>query len=115
MANNQLSWRREEVVRRYLTDNAALLNRISFIGLGEEKADGRARRTPKTATSRSRSTVPRTSPAGSARFGFEQLDQGVQRAVRRRRDAERLAPAHHVAVEVVDLGGLAAREVLRGG
>jgi outer membrane protein OmpA-like peptidoglycan-associated protein len=40
MANNQLSWRREEVVRRYLTDNATLLNRISFIGLGEEKAGG---------------------------------------------------------------------------
>ena len=40
MANNQLSWRREEVVRRYLTDNASLLNRISFIGLGEEKAGG---------------------------------------------------------------------------
>lgn len=38
--NNQLSWRREEVVRRYLTDGAPLLNRISFIGLGEEKADG---------------------------------------------------------------------------
>jgi len=40
MANNQLSWRREEVVRRYLTDKASLLNRISFIGLGEEKAGG---------------------------------------------------------------------------
>jgi len=40
MANNQLSWRREEVVRRYLVDSAALLNRISFIGLGEEKAGG---------------------------------------------------------------------------
>jgi outer membrane protein OmpA-like peptidoglycan-associated protein len=40
MANNQLSWRREEVVRRYLTDKAPLLNRISFIGLGEEKSGG---------------------------------------------------------------------------
>jgi outer membrane protein OmpA-like peptidoglycan-associated protein len=40
MANNQLSWRREEVVRRYLVDNASLLNRISFIGLGEEKSGG---------------------------------------------------------------------------
>jgi outer membrane protein OmpA-like peptidoglycan-associated protein len=46
MANNQLSWRREEVVRRYLTDNASLLNRISFIGLGEEKADAKKKDDP---------------------------------------------------------------------
>jgi outer membrane protein OmpA-like peptidoglycan-associated protein len=39
-ANNQLSWRREEVVRRHLTDQAPVIHRISFIGLGEEKADG---------------------------------------------------------------------------
>ena len=39
-ANNQLSWRREEIVRRQLTDKAPLIHRISFIGLGEEKADG---------------------------------------------------------------------------
>ena len=39
-ANDQLSWRREEVVRRYLVESAPLLNRISFIGLGEDKADG---------------------------------------------------------------------------
>jgi outer membrane protein OmpA-like peptidoglycan-associated protein len=39
-ANNQLSWRREEVVRRHLTDKAPVIHRISFIGLGEEKADG---------------------------------------------------------------------------
>jgi outer membrane protein OmpA-like peptidoglycan-associated protein len=46
IANNQLSWRREEVVRRYLTDNASLLNRISFIGLGEEKADAKKKDDP---------------------------------------------------------------------
>jgi outer membrane protein OmpA-like peptidoglycan-associated protein len=39
-ANNQLSWRREEVVRRHLTEKAPVIHRISFIGLGEEKADG---------------------------------------------------------------------------
>jgi outer membrane protein OmpA-like peptidoglycan-associated protein len=39
-ANNQLSWRREEVVRRHLSDQAPVIHRISFIGLGEEKADG---------------------------------------------------------------------------
>ena len=39
-ANDQLSWRREEVVRRYLTEKAPVLHRISFIGLGEDKADG---------------------------------------------------------------------------
>jgi outer membrane protein OmpA-like peptidoglycan-associated protein len=39
-ANNQLSWRREEVVRRHLTEMAPVIHRISFIGLGEEKADG---------------------------------------------------------------------------
>ena len=36
--NNQLSWRREEVVRRHLTDKAPVIHRVSFIGLGEEKA-----------------------------------------------------------------------------
>ena len=40
VANNQLSWRREEVVRRYLIEKAPVINRISFIGLGEELADG---------------------------------------------------------------------------
>jgi outer membrane protein OmpA-like peptidoglycan-associated protein len=39
-ANDQLSWRREEVVRRYLTEKAPVIHRISFVGLGEEKADG---------------------------------------------------------------------------
>ena len=39
-ANNQLSWRREEVVRRHLIEKAPVIHRISFIGLGEEMADG---------------------------------------------------------------------------
>lgn len=38
--NYELSWRREERVRRYLSENAAVLHRIAFIGLGEDKADG---------------------------------------------------------------------------
>ena len=40
MVNNQQSWRREEVVRRHLTEKASVIHCISFIGLGEEKADG---------------------------------------------------------------------------
>jgi len=33
-----LSWRREEVVRRFMVERGAALNRFSFIGLGEDRA-----------------------------------------------------------------------------
>jgi len=38
--NMLLSWRREEHVRRYLVERGAQLDRISFIGLGEELSQG---------------------------------------------------------------------------
>jgi outer membrane protein OmpA-like peptidoglycan-associated protein len=43
--NVLLSWRREEHVRRYLVERDALLNRVYFIGLGEDlsKDDAKAR------------------------------------------------------------------------
>jgi outer membrane protein OmpA-like peptidoglycan-associated protein len=44
--NEQLSWRREEVVRRYLVDKAPVMHRISFIALGEEKASGPKKKDP---------------------------------------------------------------------
>jgi outer membrane protein OmpA-like peptidoglycan-associated protein len=37
-SNVTLSWRREEVVRRFLVEKGAALNRFSFIGLGEDRA-----------------------------------------------------------------------------
>ena len=46
---------------------------------------------------------------------FQQLDQGMQDAVDRGRDTQRRATAKHVAVEVVDFAGLAARHVMGGG
>lgn len=47
-SNVTLSWRREEVVRRFMVERGAALNRFSFIGLGEDRAKetteaGRAR------------------------------------------------------------------------
>ena len=36
--NINLSWRREEMVRRFLVEKGAALNRFSFIGLGEDGA-----------------------------------------------------------------------------
>jgi OmpA-OmpF porin, OOP family len=46
--NVNLSWRREEMVRRFLVEKGTALNRFSFIGLGEDgavaaNAAGRAR------------------------------------------------------------------------
>jgi outer membrane protein OmpA-like peptidoglycan-associated protein len=38
--NVELSWRREEAVRRFLVENGANLNRFYFIGLGEDLATG---------------------------------------------------------------------------
>jgi len=37
-SNVTLSWRREEVVRRFMVEKGAALNRFSFIGLGEDRA-----------------------------------------------------------------------------
>jgi outer membrane protein OmpA-like peptidoglycan-associated protein len=37
-SNVNLSWRREEVVRRFMVEKGAALNRFSFIGLGEDRA-----------------------------------------------------------------------------
>jgi outer membrane protein OmpA-like peptidoglycan-associated protein len=37
-SNVTLSWRREEVVRRFLVEQGTALNRFSFIGLGEDRA-----------------------------------------------------------------------------
>jgi outer membrane protein OmpA-like peptidoglycan-associated protein len=39
-SNVNLSWRREEVVRRFLIEHGAELNRLSFIGFGEDRATG---------------------------------------------------------------------------
>jgi OOP family OmpA-OmpF porin len=39
--NVNLSWRREEVVRRFLVEKGADLNRFFFIGLGEDVATGK--------------------------------------------------------------------------
>jgi outer membrane protein OmpA-like peptidoglycan-associated protein len=39
--NINLSWRREEAIRRFLLENGVDLNRIYFIGLGEEGATGK--------------------------------------------------------------------------
>jgi outer membrane protein OmpA-like peptidoglycan-associated protein len=37
-SNVNLSWRREEMVRRFVVERGAALNRFSFIGLGEDRA-----------------------------------------------------------------------------
>lgn len=37
-SNVNLSWRREEAVRRFMVEKGAPLNRFSFIGLGEDRA-----------------------------------------------------------------------------
>jgi outer membrane protein OmpA-like peptidoglycan-associated protein len=37
-SNVYLSWRREEMVRRFMVERGAPLNRFSFIGLGEDRA-----------------------------------------------------------------------------
>lgn len=39
-SNVNLSWRREEVARRFMVDRGSELNRFSFIGLGEDRATG---------------------------------------------------------------------------
>jgi outer membrane protein OmpA-like peptidoglycan-associated protein len=39
--NINLSWRRQEAIRRFLMQNGCDLNRIFFIGVGEEKASGK--------------------------------------------------------------------------
>src|SRR5262249_34682440 len=38
--NLTLSWLREEAARRYLSQRTHVLNRLTFIGLGEEMAGG---------------------------------------------------------------------------
>ena len=68
--STSLSWRREEVVRRYLTDDAAMLNRISFIGLGEEKADRAQERRPGRPARLDRD-LPRGRLAGQPARGFD--------------------------------------------
>ena len=37
-SNVNLSWRREEVARRFMVEKGTALNRFSFIGLGEDRA-----------------------------------------------------------------------------
>jgi len=39
-SNVGLSWRREEVVRRFMVERGTELNRFSFIGFGEDRATG---------------------------------------------------------------------------
>lgn len=39
-SNVNLSWRREEMVRRFMVEKGITLNRFSFIGLGEDRATG---------------------------------------------------------------------------
>lgn len=39
-SNVNLSWRREEMVRRFMVEHGVPLNRFSFIGLGEDRATG---------------------------------------------------------------------------
>ena len=39
-SNVNLSWRREEMVRRFMVEKGIALNRFSFIGLGEDRATG---------------------------------------------------------------------------
>ena len=39
-SNVQLSWRREEIVRRFMVERGSELNRFSFIGFGEDRAKG---------------------------------------------------------------------------
>jgi outer membrane protein OmpA-like peptidoglycan-associated protein len=39
-SNVNLSWRREEMVRRFMVERGVPLNRFSFIGLGEDRATG---------------------------------------------------------------------------
>lgn len=39
--NVNLSWRREEAIRRFLMENGAQLNRYFFIGMGEDLATGK--------------------------------------------------------------------------
>lgn len=39
-SNVTLSWRREEVVRRFMVERGGELNRFSFIGFGEDRATG---------------------------------------------------------------------------
>jgi hypothetical protein len=41
-SNVNLSWRREEIVRRFMVERGAELNRFSFIGFGEDLAKGTA-------------------------------------------------------------------------
>jgi outer membrane protein OmpA-like peptidoglycan-associated protein len=40
-SNVMLSWRREEMVRRFMVERGGDLNRFSFIGLGEDQSAGR--------------------------------------------------------------------------
>jgi outer membrane protein OmpA-like peptidoglycan-associated protein len=49
-SNVNLSWRREEAVRRFMVQRGTELNRFSFIGLGEDRARG----TTETARARDR-------------------------------------------------------------
>jgi len=42
-SNVNLSWRREEMVRRFMVEKGIALNRFSFIGLGEDRATGATR------------------------------------------------------------------------
>jgi outer membrane protein OmpA-like peptidoglycan-associated protein len=45
-SNVVLSWNREESVRRYLAEKGASLNRVTFIGLGEDVTKGHTSKGP---------------------------------------------------------------------
>ncbi len=63
---------------------------------------------------RRRMTARRSGTRGSEACALlHQLDHDRQQAVGGRRDAKPLAGPHHIAVEMVDLGTLAAGEILR--
>lgn len=55
--NVELSWLREEAVRRFLAERGAEFHRVSFIGLGEEMAGDDAKDTAKRAKNRHVSIV----------------------------------------------------------
>src|SRR5215831_6752088 len=71
-----------------------------------------ARPNSRSALANSGGTAPCSAPAIP---GFEQLDERVQRLVHRRGDAQLAAAPCYETVQMVDLGWLATRDILRGG
>src|SRR5207248_6655909 len=83
-----------------------------------ERCKPNTRSSSPSGRTRSRKLIPSSKPLDYGRdsVALEELDERDERAIHGRRHAERLAFAHDEAVQMIDLGRLAAREILcRGG